>query len=71
MKFFSSQLQMEQQNCQEETKNSEKPTPRREQRVRSQDLRGELQGELEGSQPTETKDDAEARSKRSVNAFEW
>ena len=36
-------------------------TPRREQPVRSEDLRGELQGELEGFQPTKTKDDAEAR----------
>ena len=37
------------------------PTPRREQPVRSEDLSGELQGEPEGFQPTETKDDAEAR----------
>ena len=37
------------------------PTPRREQPVRSKDLREELQGELEVFQPTETEDDAEAR----------
>ena len=37
------------------------PTPRREQPVGSEDISGELQGELEGPQPTETKDDAEAR----------
>ena len=37
------------------------PTPRREQLVGSQDLRGELQGESAGPQPTGSKDDAEAR----------
>ena len=37
------------------------PTLRREQLVRSEDLREELQGNTERSQPTETKDDAEAR----------
>ena len=37
------------------------PTPRREQLVGSEDLCGELQGEQEGPQPTESKDDAEAR----------
>ena len=37
------------------------PTVRRGQLVRSADLRGDLQGEPEGFQPTETKDDAEAR----------
>ena len=38
------------------------PTLRREQPVRSEDLSGELQGEPEGFQLTETKDDAEARA---------
>ena len=37
------------------------PTLRREQAVRSEDLSGELQGELGEPQPTESKDDAEAR----------
>ena len=37
------------------------PTPRRDRPVRSEDLRRELQGEQEGCQPTETKDDAESR----------
>ena len=37
------------------------PTPRREQPVRSEDLSGKLQGEREGFEPTETRDDAEAR----------
>ena len=37
------------------------PTQRQEQPVRSEDLRGELQGEPEEFQPTETKDDSEAR----------
>ena len=37
------------------------PTLRREQTVRSQDLSGELQGEPEELQPTESRDDAEAR----------
>ena len=36
-------------------------TPRREQTARSEDLSGELQGEPEEPQPTELKDDAEAR----------
>ena len=36
-------------------------TPRREQIVRSEDLKEGLQGNSERSQPTETKDDAEAR----------
>ena len=39
-------------NYQEKTTNSEKPTPRREQPVGSEDLSGELQGEPEGLQPT-------------------
>ena len=39
---------------------SENPR-RREQPVGSEDVRGELQGEPEGFQPTETKDDAAAR----------
>ena len=38
------------------------PTRRREQTVRSEDLSGGLQGEPVESQPTESKDDAEARS---------
>ena len=37
------------------------PTPRPEQPVRSEVLSGELQGEPEEPQPTESKDDAEAR----------
>ena len=36
-------------------------TPKREKPVRSEDPREELQGNSERSQPTETKDDAEAR----------
>ena len=52
---------MAQQNCWEETTNSEKLTPRREQPAGSEDLSGELQGEPEGPQPTESKDDADAR----------
>ena len=39
----------------------QEPTPRREPTVRSEDLSGELQGEPEVFQPTEAKDDAEAR----------
>ena len=35
---------------------------RRDEPVMSEDLRAELQGNLERSQPTETKDDAEARN---------
>ena len=38
------------------------PTLRRDQPVMSEDLRKELQGNWEGSQPTEKKDDAEARN---------
>ena len=37
------------------------PTPRREQLVGSEDLCGELQGEQEGPQPTETNGDAETQ----------
>ena len=37
------------------------PTPRREQLVGSEDLSGELQGEPEGPQQTESKNDAEAQ----------
>ena len=37
------------------------PTQRQEQPVGSEDLSGELQSELDGPQPTESKDDAEAR----------
>ena len=38
------------------------PTQRQEQFVGSEDLSGELPGEPEGPQPTEPKDDAEARN---------
>ena len=38
------------------------PTPRRERTARSEDVSGELQGERLGPQPTESKDDAEARA---------
>ena len=38
------------------------PTPRRERTARSEDVSGELQGEPGGPQPTESKDDAEARA---------
>ena len=37
-------------------------TPRRDQTVRSEDFRGEFQGEPEESQPTSLEDDAEARA---------
>ena len=37
------------------------PTLRREETVRSQSLRGEIQGETEESQPTPLEDDADAR----------
>ena len=37
------------------------PTVRREQLVRSEDLSGDIQGESEESQPTQSTDDAEAR----------
>ena len=53
---------MVQQNCQGERTNSEKPTLRREQLARREDLSGELQGEPGASQPTESTDDAEARA---------
>ena len=43
------------------------PTLRREQPVGDEDLSGELQGEPEGFQPTETKDDAEHRNDFLVN----
>ena len=36
-------------------------TPRREQVVRRENISGELHGEQEGPQPTESKDDAEVR----------
>ena len=58
----NSHLQMVQQKCQEETANSENPTRSREYTARSEHLRGEFQGEPEESQPTELKDDAEART---------
>ena len=54
-KNSDSQLQMVQQNCQEETANSENPTLRRQRNVRSEDLSGELQGEPGEPQPTESK----------------
>ena len=38
------------------------PTPRREQAVWRENLKGELQGQPEESQPTELRDDAEART---------
>ena len=43
------------------------PTLRREQLVRSEDLREELQGISERSQPTEAKDDAESPERLLVN----
>ena len=39
------------------------PTQRREQTEGIEDFSGELQGEPEGFQPTESRDDAEARSR--------
>ena len=50
--FSSSQSQMVQQNCREETTKFENPL------VRSEDLSGEVQGKPEGFKLTETKDDA-------------
>ena len=47
---------MVQNSCWEETMNSK----RQERLLGSEDLRGELQGELEGPQRTESRDDAEA-----------
>ena len=44
------------------------PTPRRERPVGSEDLSGELQGETEGPQTTETKNDAEARIRLLVDS---
>ena len=58
----NSHLQMVQQNCQEETTNSEEFTVRREPTARSEDFSRELQDEPGESQPTETTDDAEARA---------
>ena len=59
----NSRSRMEQQNCLEEiTVESESPLQGGEQLVRSEDLREQLQGNSERSQPTETKDDAEARN---------
>ena len=49
-----SQSPIEQQNCLEETTESENPL-RREQLVGSEDLNGEIQGDPEGFPPTETK----------------
>ena len=59
--FLHSQEHMPQQNCQEETTKFREPTLGRKQPVRSEDLRGELQGEPDGLQPAEAKDVAEAR----------
>ena len=59
--FFYSQSQMEQQNCQEETTNSENPLQGENKPEGSEDLSGGIQGEPEGSQPTEPTDDAEAQ----------
>ena len=50
---------MAQQNCWEETMNSENSLQGGN-NLRSEDLSGELQGEPQGPQPTESKDDAEA-----------
>ena len=51
---------MDKQNCQDKTTHSEIPLQGGK-LVRSEDLRGDLQGEPEWFQPTETKHDAEAR----------
>ena len=56
-----SQLQRVQQNCQGRDCEFREPTPRREPTARSEDFSRELQGESGESQPTESKDDAEAR----------
>ena len=53
---------MEQQNCQEETTNSEYPTLMRKPTVRSEVLSEKLQGESGEPQPTESKEDVEARA---------
>ena len=53
---------MEQQSCLEEITESENALVSQEQLVMSEDLREELQGNSERSQPTETKDDAEPRN---------
>ena len=54
--------------CLEETMGSENPFLRRDQPVRSEDLREDLQGNSEKSQPVdETKDDAEVRNDLLVN----
>ena len=60
MKIVYSQSKMDQQNSGRDYGVRES-TPRREQPVRSDDPRQELQGNPQGSQPTETKDDGEAR----------
>ena len=52
---------MVQQNFQEECTNFEEPTPRRDNAVRSENFRGEFQGEPEESQPTQPENNAEAR----------
>ena len=53
---------MVQQNCLEETTNSENPLLRREPTVRSEDSSKELHDEPGESQPTEPTDDAEAHA---------
>ena len=50
------------QNCLDESKKFDKSTPRQYQPVKSEDLREELQRNSDGSQPAETKEDAEARN---------
>ena len=57
-----SQLQMVQQNCQEETTNSENPLKGGNRPVRSEDLSGEIQGESGESQPAQQTDDVQARA---------
>ena len=60
-RFHYSLSQMEQQNFVEEIMDRES-TPWQYHPVRSEDLRGEFQGNSDGSQPTEAHDDAEARN---------
>ena len=60
-KISLSEKQMVQQNCQEKTTNSENPLQDGKKPVGSEDLSGDRQLEPEGPQPTESKDDAEAR----------
>ena len=62
----NSQSQMEQENCERDHEIREL-TPRRDQPVMSEDLREELQGNSERSQPTATKDDV----KPAVTFGQW